>query len=592
MTLAIRIRTLVSQHWVAMIHAVAMATIVALPVILYPFLSQQDKGMNIAHFGTDQHFYLTRGRDVLDGRGLGNSLLREGKDHRDPFAAWGERVMLAPYRLLGVGNNINVVTLYTILNAIGIVILTLLLYALVYQLSDDKRLSILAAVFVIAGSSLVFTRSVLTSDPILYGRAMFPYVSSIATCLYLNALVRYLKRPNVRHGAIAALTFGVLFYVYLFAWTYVLTLNGVLILAYAVWRNWPMVKGLALIVATGLLLGAYNLFRLFSFLGAEQDGGVTYFHYLEHSRAPLFSTVGAVLIVLLVAYVWKHRRDERLPLLVAFIATGWIVLNQQIITGIKIQPGHYYWYFIVPFGIVIALLMVFERMPRNWRRIAAIALLVFVYANAVASQTLAARATLPAKDAEQRFRGVIDELNRDTDPTVVFMAGDDHAYLVPIYTHHDIFWHDAASLYAADIPRLRQSLVAFMLLHRDARQDPEAFLRQAAEGTLTDRFYIYTYRAIEGATSGYEYYEYGRRLARRDESLLSHRETLQRELLEEFQRVMADPEGLLKIIRDSGVEYVIWDERLHPEWDMSLMPGLHELLQTDGLHLYRLEEAK
>lgn len=572
--------------------AFVMALLIELPLILYPVLANGTyQGINIAHFGTDQHFYLARGRDVLDGHGLGNSILREGKDAHDPFFTWNERVLLAPYRWLGVADQINVATLYTVMNAVGVFILVLLIYAFVYQLSNNRLLSATIAMFVIGGSSFVFYRAFFYEDMNLYGRASTPYLSSIGLFVYLNLLTRSLVRPRARTVIAATVAFGALFYIYLFTWSYALAFNGILFGLYALRRDWGKVKLLALVAAGGLLLGAANLFFLLRSLLLENDRAVRYFHYVQYTHAPLFSTVGAVLLVLFAVYWRKNRNDERLPVFLAFILAGWAALNQQVITGILIQPGHYYWYFVVPMGIILALFMIWTMMKRSWRPFFCIVLLLAVFANTVVGQYRSTLKSLPRKLDEQRFQPILRALQADPEPSVVLAAGNENAFLFTIFTRHDLFWHDGATYFHPTEERMKDALSVFLLLDRGARRDPTAFLQKAADGTPPSGFYTEEYFALEGFTYGLSYEDYLRDRNRREPALLRHRQALMEELSNRMKGLVSDPTRLKDLLALYGVEYVVWDETKYPDWDVFVLPGIREMMSAGDLRLYRLEAS-
>lgn len=573
-----------------LLHAIATAFLVSLPLILFPLLAGAEyAGINFLSFGTDQQFYLSRGREVLDGNGLGNSILRDGKDNPDPFSTMNERVLLAPYQWLGVGEKINVATLYTVMNMVGIAILVLLIYALAYQLTEDKFVSSLIGVSVIAGSSIVFTHHLFSQDPNIYGRAMTPYLSSIALFAFLNALVRTMVKPKIKTQILATLLFGALFYVYLFAWTYALVLSGVLFLVSLCVKKRKEAIRVLYMTLGGLVLGVPTLIRLATSLFVHPDRSLSYFEFLEHSRAPLFSIVGAVLLVLFAVSVWKKRNDERFPFLFAIILSGWIVLNQQLITGIRLQPGHYYWYFVVPLGIVVALVLLWLLAPRRWRMWGCAALFFVMYVSMGGSQYLAANATKSRLLEEQRFRPMLDALNAELSPTVVFAAPNDHAFLYIVYTHDDLLWHDAATLYHGDPERMTDMIVVMMLMNRDARQDALGFLHRMAAYDIEPRYYADMYHTLEGFTTGLDYAAYRRQVDTNDSALLPHREELITTIASKFMEALHDQNGLTSRLQAYGVSYLVWDEASDPAWDVSLVPGLVEI-KTDGqLHLYRVE---
>src|SRR3990167_5034303 len=101
--MAERMKRYFVEHYFVLILAFFLTIVILMPVILYPFISGESyQGINIAHFGTDAHFYLTRMKDAMDGHSSGNSVLREGKDQQDNFFTYNEQILAAPLRMLGI----------------------------------------------------------------------------------------------------------------------------------------------------------------------------------------------------------------------------------------------------------------------------------------------------------------------------------------------------------------------------------------------------------------------------------------------------------------------------------------------------------
>lgn len=577
------------SHLIIVPFAVAMALLIELPLILFPILAGKDyQGINIAHFGTDQHFYLTRAREVLDGNGLGNSILREGKDGQDPFFTWNERVLLTPYRWLGVAESMNVATLYTVMNCVGIFILILLLYCFAYQLSNNKLISTTIATFVVGGYSFVFNRTIFYADMNLYGRAMSPYLSSIGLFIYLNLLVRMNVKFRLRTAIAAAFAFGALFYIYLYAWTYALAFNGILLALFLFRREWNRARSLAAVMVVGLLIGSYNLFFLFRSLFSDAGREIRYFHFVEHTHAPLFSIVGAVSLCIFAVYWWKNRKDERLPYIFAFILAGWAVLNQQIVTGLKIQPGHYYWYFVVPVGIILALFMVWSLLKRSWRPAFCAVLLLAVFVNTIGGQYRSTLRTVSDKLEEQRFQPILGELQKDREPSVVLTAGNENAYLFTIFTHHDLFWHGGATYFRPDKERIKDALSVFLLLNRAARNNVSEFLNRVANDPSSGDFYVHIFYSLEGFTSGYNYDEYQKMRDSKNPDLMAHREKLIGELSVRVEAMNNDPKLIKDLLGRYGVEYIAWDAKRYSNWDVSVIPGATEILTSNDIHLFKM----
>ena len=204
------------EHSLIIILGLLLTLLIEAPLLVFPFVSKNYQGINIPHFSTDSHFYLSRAKEALEGRKLGNVFLREGKNEQDAFFMYNERVLTAPIRFLGLADRINVVILYNIYNFIGVFILILLAYFFVWQLSGNKLLSAVAAVFAIGGYHIVY-RQFFYNDFNIYGRPMYPYISSLAFFAYLNFLALWLKTQRFAYKALSATFLGLLFYIYVFA---------------------------------------------------------------------------------------------------------------------------------------------------------------------------------------------------------------------------------------------------------------------------------------------------------------------------------------------------------------------------------------
>src|SRR3989338_9595150 len=116
--------------------ALVMSLLVSLPVILFPILARDSyQGINIAHFGTDEHYYLTRAKEILEGHSLGQPVLAEGKEKQDPTFSKAELVLTAPIRLFQLQDKVSIVTVYNIYNFLAVFLIVIFIYALQFSLS-------------------------------------------------------------------------------------------------------------------------------------------------------------------------------------------------------------------------------------------------------------------------------------------------------------------------------------------------------------------------------------------------------------------------------------------------------------------------
>src|SRR3989338_1042866 len=113
---------------------ILLTLLVEAPIIAFPFYAGDVyKGINIAPFGNDELYYLSRGKAVLEGHPLGQPFISGVGEVPDSFMSNVEYVYMAPLGALGLAPYIDVPTLYNILNTIGVFVLLLLIYLFVYM---------------------------------------------------------------------------------------------------------------------------------------------------------------------------------------------------------------------------------------------------------------------------------------------------------------------------------------------------------------------------------------------------------------------------------------------------------------------------
>lgn len=580
------IKYFIREHHLIIILGFLLTLVISAPVIVFPFITKDTyRGINIVPFGTDSHFYLSRAKEALEGNSLGSPFLREGKSEQDTFFMYNERVLAAPLRLLGLADSVNIVTVYNIYNFIGVFVLILLIYFFVFQLSRNKLLAVTAAIFAIGGYHIVY-RQFLYTDLNIYGRPMFPYVSSLAFFLYLNLLTLWFKTRRRLYKLAAALAFGALFYVYIFAWTFALALNGALFLLFLLKRESALVKALMFITGLGILLGAYNLVQMFILFHSDIGAQISYFHWSVSARSSVFSKIGAAMLAVFAFFSYKKRNDSNRIFILALILAGWIALNQQIITGRVVEIGHYYWYFIVPLSIIVGLYMIWMLLEAYsvWRVALFASTIAIVFAHSVVGQYLSFFPSLPERIYEQRYQPIIAALQQDVVPRVILAADDiSLAYLFTIYTHHDLFWGSPAVV----IPfrRFTDALYVYLYLNKDARGNVADYLRKMTGDATDNSFYKRIYRHVEGFSSGLNYYDYAYKAVNNDNIIGPHREQLITKFSKEYAGINVN-DLLLKY----GVTYIVWDKNRNPEWDVLFIPNLQEVVSYNNIYLYKINE--
>lgn len=583
-----------SIHIFIIITGLMLTTLVSFPQIIFPYLAGDDyQGINIPQFGSDGHGYVARGKEALEGHKLGNLAFREGKETGQDYQfTMNEYVLMAPIKLLGLSDRVNVATVYNIYNFIGVFILILLIYFLTMQLSGNTFVSAAAALFVIGGYSIIYNKTLFYIDLNIYGRPSFPYISSLGLFIYLNLLIKSLRIKQRWYVIWPGLAFGWLFYSYFYAWTFVSALTGILFILYVIARDFNQAKKVFIIAVIGVVLGAYNVIKMLLYFSTTAGKQVSYFVWSTYGHHPIFSKIGFITLLLLVLYIYKRRRqDQNIIIVGAFILAGWIALNQQIFTGRVVQYGHYYWFFIVPLSIIVGFYMLWFLLPWRRLRLALFSVIILiVFLNTAVGQYRSLWVVYSIKLYEQNYMPIIEWLQKTNEPGVILADNDATEYLFVIYTSHDLFWHSVGTIHPTPLQRFKDALFVYGYLDKLSRHNLAPYLTGeliiSHESSLIRDLYV----NLEGYLSGLEFYSYVGKLAQADPALLEHRAATLEPLSREYAMLAKDPKNIIKVLDSYHVNYIVWDQNKQPEWDLSfLKPYLQEKVVSNNIHLYKLD---
>lgn len=579
----------ICEHWLIVASAFIVALLIASPLIMFPLRAADVyQGINIGSL-SNEHAYITRGKEVLEGHTLGNPMLRENKNQPDYYFTVNEYVLVAPLRLLGLSERVTIVTVYNVYNFVGIVLLILLIYFFVLRLSSRKLLAAATALFVVGGYSIIYQKALFYTDFNIYGRAIIPYISSIAFFAYLLSLVHALHSPRLWKTVLSGALFGVLFYVYFFAWTFTLAFNVILAFLFLFLKKTVSATIVLRVTGIGAVIGLYNVVRIALFVNSPAGEQFSYFAWSTHGRDAVWSTLSFVALCALL-WLWHKRRDDTgTVLLLALTLAGVVMLNQQLITGRTVQYNHYYWFFVTPTAL-ISLVYVFWSFlrSRSFEVVAAVAVVAVVFLNTAVGQYRSALTTWELKRYEQQYRPIIDRLAEDTRPRVILTADDYHSFLFTIYTPHDLFWSNFATMNRVPIDRFKDALYVYAYLNRESRPDITAYLQSVMSDRAHHSMYKSLYENIEGLWSGLDFYDYERQVARQTDFITRARSDTLRVLSDEYAAVN-NPASMHALLRKYGVTYVVWDKNKYPEWNLSWIRGLSELASANNIFLYRIE---
>lgn len=600
---------LVRKHAIPLLVLFALTLLIEAPLIAFPFFAgERYQGINIAHFGNDEHHYISRVKEVLEGHNLGQMYLAEGKDLPDSFQSNIEQILFSPVRFLGLGEEANAATFVNIFNAIGVFLVLVLMYTLVYIMSGDVLLSLTCAVFAVGGYFLIENKTILYTivrehrlfytDFNIYGRSMFPYAAQIPFFAFLiftyravTATFKRLSRETITpymYVLAAGSAFGFLFYDYLYGWTFALAFCTALFLASLIFRTWSAAYASAAIGTIGLLIGSFKLAAMYELFTSPLGDQFSYFFLTIYTHAPIASMTGLAVTALFALYAYVRRDDRNNFYLFALILAGWIALEQQVLTGHAVQYGHFYWYFVVPISLLAGIYMAVRIMPHYKRlgRALCVALIALALVNTVGGQYFSFFRTVPGKLREQDFAPILQALQKEPYGVVLGdPGGESYPLLVTVYTDDDTYWVPAAITSAFSPDHLKEALLVYLYINKDVRNDPVAYLEEALASPRASA-YTEMYEELEAYQSGIPLATYRITFPQTNPEILAFRKMFLPEIAREYRARMTSRQAVRDILGSGGVKYVLWDKRQYPEWDLSALSPLALIATSTDLELY------
>jgi hypothetical protein len=255
----------------------------------------------------------------------------------------------------------------------------LVLYWVILSVTDNERLAAAGALFILCLGSVPTLWGLLQivrgfSPDFVHFRFLRRYVPALAFPILFAFCGLVWRILTARRAASwfavlpASLAFTILVFSYFFYWTAALAWLACIGLVWFLGRpeGWQRVKLLGVVfVLGGISLLPYSW--LMSKRDRDQDvaGLLAHTHAPDLLRVPLL--VGVALLVLLILchrYGFLRLRDRSTLFALSFLVLPFLLFNQQIITGLSLQPTHYE-VFVANYGVLLALTLIAGTVFRN-----------------------------------------------------------------------------------------------------------------------------------------------------------------------------------------------------------------------------------
>lgn len=426
----------------------------------YAYFATRPAYQGVMLMGQDaEEHYVARIHELYDGYGTTGNTYLPFKDEPYLIPPLGEMIVGA----MGIMLFLSAAQATVVAKFIFPVLAFLCIYAVGYLFTHKRFAGLLGATLAMLGNDFMsYPRNALSllggtsmQDGIYWARPVNPEVSGTVLFLALAILAHVLQKKTMFMWELCALTllFGLSIYISPYTWSF-LGILLLLVFGWALWqKNTPLAKRVFAVGGIGGLIGVPFIFNYLHATQAPGYAAAALHQGALSSHQPVFGIWVALLIIL--PLVWSPK--QLWPARLLFVLSGaglLLLLNQQVLTGVYLQPGHYHWYVTKPlvglllgiWGVTLLDLFVPKKL---WRQVVVGAVICFLLYGAALAQVNFYHKHAPSAFAAQAYAPLFTYLR--TQNQQVIYANEDIATYVPVQTNSDAPTSEYANMYLAPV---------------------------------------------------------------------------------------------------------------------------------------------
>ena len=489
--------------------AVGMAFLALVPQLHLWLLRGNDWQGSYASFDFDEIAYSSYLSALISGRPRRNDPYTGRNDQPEkPLPESLHSIQFVPAYATALPArffNLSAGTTFIVIRVFGAITATLALFWLLALLTRDELIAASGAIVVLClgglagepndaykilslrwlGESLPFLRRYV---PALVFPLFFVFVIWIWQALHSQD-----SKPRLARALLAAIALALLIFSYFFLWTAAIAWLLIIALLWLIARGGRSRTSIFIFAIVAIVVAV--MFIPYAYLLQQRAPSIDAAQLLTRSRAPILSlpvVIGLVVLAALALAVWRRWlkwRDPAVIFTASFALLPVVTFNQQVITGLLLQPVHYGRYsanYISVLAVVLTIALSLRKQNLNTRtyaRVAAfIGVLVFAWAlleNGVRSYRLGG-VNSAIDDARRVAFRLRDSAPADTSPTneppVVLSTDLNLADALPNDSPHPVLWSPHLFVFSGSTASENRERLYQYLYYSDVREDDFARL--------------------------------------------------------------------------------------------------------------------
>ncbi len=577
--MAEKIKTLLKNHGLAIVIALLIGLVVILPqVFLLNDLGQNYQGISLA--GSDgEDYYSMRVQEAYDGHyKISNPSFYEYKDKPYVQPPLPEITTAVMAKILGLTTS----QIITLAKFILPILLYLILYALLLVITKNKTLAIVSPVMMMLTTNFIFRPKeviyFLTFDWekikgfIDYYRPINPQFSSLIFFTWLLIFYQWLKKQKTASYLGLVVILGLMFYIYPYSWMLAYSIIGFLILfSFSRKTNLkPLTKKLITVLVLSFIIALPYWLNFYQLINDPLYDAFQKRNGFLQSHLPLWSNLLFLDFIIFTWLFWKKEKNINFYFLFSiFLALG-LVINQQIITGLRFYPGHWHWYYTAPFSIFLTLWL-FYSLIKNKKKIVVIGsilLLVIGFTNGIIKQYNSYQTEKEQAIDWQRYKEVYDWLNENTNKDDVVLADGSLNTKLPIYTHDNPYLSSYSELFLTPTEKFEDSFFAQLYLKNVTKEN----INQYITADNRDIFALL-----------FGYYKQRKGLCR--PGCFSQEEL--DDLKDKYFRSVTET-NFEEFLKKYRLDYALWDTQADTNWNLNQYEFMEFITEINNIKIYKV----
>lgn len=276
-----------------------------------------------------------------------------------------------------------------------------------------------------------------------FSRAFHPQVTFVVFAIAFITLFNLLKSPNsLKLRLIHGVTFGLLFYSYVFYWTYFIVFFASVTVLNFLKRDTVRIKAQVGSTIFAFLIGIPYFVNMYNFY--QLDVASDFIAKSSLSYLDLPPTLLRYLIIILAFWVITRLKGEKFSLLTLFVISGLAIpVISKIVIGQDLETFHYLRRAMMPFASLALFCIVYLLIHKNKVLVNLIVILILSIAALIGikTQIVAASTVANFHILDENLKAVFAWLNQNTAKDSIVGSIDTffNRYL-PVYTNNKIYF--------------------------------------------------------------------------------------------------------------------------------------------------------